>query len=151
MVSTLPEGPEWVYEIKLDGYRAQALCDGPKTQLLSRNGKDLGRRFPALVAELEKAAPQGSILDGELVALDPAGKPSFSLIQNAATSGATFVFFAFDLLQHKERISPEGRFPNGVSCFVKRYSRLKGFSFPKASMFPPSRCLIWSEAMGWRV
>ena len=98
MVSKLPEGPEWSYEIKLDGYRAQALCDGTKTQLLSRNGKDLGNRFPSVVAALARAIPQDSIVDGELVALDSAGKPSFSLIQNSASSGATFVFFVFDLL-----------------------------------------------------
>ena len=99
LVSTLPEGPEWTYEIKLDGYRAQALHDGEQTRLLSRNGKDLGQRFPALLSELAKAVPHGSIVDGELVALDPTGRPSFSLIQNCATSGATFVFFAFDLLR----------------------------------------------------
>jgi DNA ligase D-like protein (predicted ligase) len=98
MVAKLPEGSEWSYEIKLDGYRAQALCDGDKTQLLSRNGKDLGKRFPAVVAAMARAIPQGSVVDGELVALDTDGKPSFSLIQNSATSGATFVFFAFDLL-----------------------------------------------------
>ena len=99
LVSELPQGPEWVYEIKLDGYRAQALCDGKATKLLSRNGKDLGLRFPAMLAALAATFPSGSIVDGELVALDPAGKPSFNLIQNSATSGATFVFFAFDLLQ----------------------------------------------------
>ena len=98
MVSKLPEGSEWSYEIKLDGYRAQALCDGIKTQLLSRNGKDLGNRFPSVVAALARAIPQGSTVDGELVALDSVGKPSFSLILNSTTSGATFVFFAFDLL-----------------------------------------------------
>jgi bifunctional non-homologous end joining protein LigD len=101
MVSKLPEGSDWTYEVKLDGYRAQALCDGRTTRLLSRNGKDLGVRFPAILRELAAAIPNGSILDGELVALDPSGKPSFSLIQNSATSGATFVFFAFDLLQHE--------------------------------------------------
>ncbi len=99
MVSKLPEGPEWIYEIKLDGYRAQALCDGKQTRLLSRNGKDLGQRFPTLLSELAAAIPHGSVVDGELVALDSSGRPSFSLIQNSATSGATFVFFAFDLLQ----------------------------------------------------
>ena len=98
MVSTLPEGKDWSYEIKLDGYRAQALCDSSGTQLLSRNGKDLGKRFPAIVNALAKALPHGSIVDEELVALDAEGRPSFSLLQNSATSGATFVFFAFDLL-----------------------------------------------------
>ena len=101
LVSKLPEGPEWAYEIKLDGYRAQALCDGKTTKLLSRNGNDLGLRFPAMVRSLAAAIPNGSIIDGELVALDSEGKPSFSLIQNSATSGAAFVFFAFDLLQHE--------------------------------------------------
>lgn len=98
MVSKLPEGADWRYEIKLDGYRAQAVCQASGTQLLSRNGKDLGKRFPTVVVALAKAIPHGSIVDGELVALDADGKPSFSLIQNSATSGATFVFFAFDLL-----------------------------------------------------
>lgn len=98
MVSTLPEGPDWSYEVKLDGYRAQVLSQGDKTQLLSRNGKDLGDRFPTVLTALRYAIPSGSVVDGELVALDSAGKPSFSLIQNSATSGATFVFFAFDLL-----------------------------------------------------
>ena len=96
LVSRLPEGPEWAYEIKLDGYRAQALCNGKTTKLLSRNGNDLGLRFPAMLPELAAATSNRSIVDGELVALDPSGKPSFSLIQNSATSGARF---AFDLLQ----------------------------------------------------
>ena len=99
IVSKLPEGPGWSYEIKLDGYRAQALCAGKTAQLLSRNGKDLGHRFPAILSGLAAAFPKGSVVDGELVALDPSGKPSFSLIQNSATSGAPIVFFAFDLLQ----------------------------------------------------
>ncbi len=103
LVSTLPEGPEWVYEIKLDGYRAQALCHGRTAQLLSRNGNDLGHRFPDLVSDLASCVPAGSILDGELVALDAFGKPSFSLLQNFTTSGAAVVFFAFDLLQLEGR------------------------------------------------
>jgi len=101
MVSKLPEGPEWAYEFKLDGYRAQAHCNGKATKLLSRNGKNLGLLFPAMLSELAAAIPNGSIMDGELVALGPSGKPSFSLIQNSAPSGATFVFFAFGLLQHE--------------------------------------------------
>ena len=49
LVSKLPEGPEWAYEIKLDGYRAQALCAGRSTQLLSRNAKDLAGACNMLV------------------------------------------------------------------------------------------------------
>lgn len=99
LVSSLPEGTDWTYEIKLDGYRAQVLYDGTQAQLLSRNGKDLGQRFPALLLKLADSVPSGSIVDGELVALDASGRPNFSLIQNSATSRATFVFFAFDLLR----------------------------------------------------
>ena len=97
-VSKLPEGADWTYEVKLDDYRAQALCYGERTRFLSRNGNNLGLRFPGLLQELAAAIPEGSILDGELVALDQSGQPSFSLIQNSASSGARFVFFAFDLL-----------------------------------------------------
>ena len=99
LVSKLPEGPDWTYEVKLDGYRVQALCDGSQSRLLSKNGKDLASRFPAALRAVSTALPKGSVLDGELVALDPEGRPSFSLIQNSATSGAHFVLFAFDLLR----------------------------------------------------
>lgn len=93
-----PEGPEWTYEVKLDGYRAQAIRDGRTVRLLSRNGKDLGPRFPAVMAALAHALPNRAVVDGEIVTLDPDGKPSFSLIQNPATSGAPIVFYAFDIL-----------------------------------------------------
>ncbi len=118
MVAKLPEGPEWSYEIKLDGYRAQALSETSGVQLLSRNGKDLGKRFPEVVAALARAIPHGSIVDGELVALDATGKPSFSLIQNSATSGATFVFLPSIYWLSPEQISLASHFRNG-----KRYCR----------------------------
>ena len=95
----LPEGPDWVYEVKLDGYRAQLVKTRTATYLLSRNGKDLGQRFPELLLTLANAVPDESVLDGELVALDEFGKSNFSLIENSASSGANFVFFAFDLLR----------------------------------------------------
>ncbi len=96
--ASLPEGSGWVYEVKLDGYRAQTIRSGGTVHLLSRNGKDLGRRFPGVVAALT-ALPKNCLVDGELVALDETGRPNFSLIQNSASSKATFVFFAFDLLR----------------------------------------------------
>ncbi len=87
LFSRLPEGPEWAYEIKLDAYRTQALCAGKETQLLSRNGKDLAGRFRSNLRELAAAFPADSIVDGELVALDPSGKPSFGLLQIQRRSG----------------------------------------------------------------
>ena len=95
-MANLPEGLGWIYEVKLDGYRAQAIRPGRTVHLLSRNGEDLGRRFPGVVAALA-ALPKDSVVDGDLVALDETGKPKFSLIQNSASCKASFGFFTFDL------------------------------------------------------
>ena len=87
------------YELKLDGYRALVLRDADGVRLLSRNGKDLTRRFPKVVSALAAAIPPGTVIDGELVAYDAEGQPSFSALQNAnAGSGTHVAFFAFDLL-----------------------------------------------------
>jgi ATP-dependent DNA ligase len=94
-VTRLPEGPDWSYEVKLDGYRAQAI-QGARLRLLSRRGKDFSSQFRETYRALATAVPTGSIIDGELVALDNQGVPSFQLIQNSARSGAPVVLFAFD-------------------------------------------------------
>ena len=88
--------PDWMWEPKLDGYRAVAFVDGEQVRLRSRNGLDLAKDFPMIVEELKRqAAPM--ILDGEVVAFDSEGRPSFNAMQNRA-SGAHAVFYAFDLL-----------------------------------------------------
>jgi bifunctional non-homologous end joining protein LigD len=96
-VARLPEGEEWIYELKLDGYRAQAIRDSKGIRLLSRNGKDLTKKYPPLVNGLNDAIPADTALDGELVAFDDAGLPSFNALQNA-TRDTNVVFFAFDVL-----------------------------------------------------
>ena len=95
--SRLPEGPEWAYEVKLDGYRAQVIT-GARMRLLSRRGKDFSAQFPETYRALGSAIPPGSIVDGELVALDAQGRPDFNAIQNSRTSEQPVVFFAFDIL-----------------------------------------------------
>ena len=92
-------GPEWIYEIKLDGYRAQAICDGKTVQLLSRNGLNLAGRFLPWHSRFHVPYQTALWSTANLVALGPDRKRSFSLIQNSATSGAAFVFFAFDLMR----------------------------------------------------
>ena len=94
----LPEGPDWIFEIKLDGYRTQAICDGHEVRLLFRNGLDLGHRFPTLCVALSHALHTKSVVDGEFVALDPEGRPTFNLLQNYASTSAPIVFDAFDLM-----------------------------------------------------
>ena len=84
----------WMWEPKLDGYRALALVQGGRVELRSRRGLDLARDFPSLVAELGRQAVESMVLDGEIVAFDAAGKPSFQALQNRSGQA---VFYCFDL------------------------------------------------------
>lgn len=97
----LHEGAEWLVELKLDGFRALAIKTGGEVQLRSRNDKAFNSRYPSLVKALEEM-PDETVLDGEVVALDPAGRPSFNLLQNSA-KGAPLHFFIFDVLILKGR------------------------------------------------
>jgi len=92
----LPKGPDWLYELKLDGYRAQAIKTGGRVQLRSRNNKDFNARYPGLVDALA-SMPEETVLDGEVVALDEEGRPSFNSLQNRG-HGEPLHFFIFDLL-----------------------------------------------------
>jgi ATP-dependent DNA ligase len=76
-VGRIPEGDAWVYELKLDGYRAQAIRDGAGVRLLSRRGKDLTKKHPRVSRDLLGALNVGTVLDGELVAFDDEGRLSF--------------------------------------------------------------------------
>jgi bifunctional non-homologous end joining protein LigD len=72
----LPEGPDWLCELKLDGYRSLAIKNGGGVQLRSRNDNDFNRRYPAIVKALA-SMPDETVIDGEVVALDEEGRPSF--------------------------------------------------------------------------
>jgi len=93
----LPEGPEWLIELKLDGYRALAIRSGGKVRLRSRNDNDFNVRYPVLAKALA-SMPDETVIDGEIVALDGDGKPSFNLLQNYGSAGAPVHYFIFDLL-----------------------------------------------------
>jgi bifunctional non-homologous end joining protein LigD len=93
----LPQGADWLYEIKLDGYRALAVKSGGKVQLRSRNDYDFTERYSSIAAAL-RTVPDETVLDGELTALDEEGRPSFQLLQNYASSKAALFFFIFDVL-----------------------------------------------------
>jgi bifunctional non-homologous end joining protein LigD len=94
-VEKLPEGPAWQYEVKLDGYRAVAVRTKTEIELWSRNRKDFSHRFPGVARALE-ALPVETVLDGEIVAVNGDGLPSFSSLQNYGDGVATILFYAFD-------------------------------------------------------
>jgi len=101
--------PDWLWEPKLDGYRILAFIDEAGVKLRSRRGLDLSAQFPGLATELGRQDVRGMILDGELVAFDADGKPSFAAMQDraqlktareiaAADESNPVVFYCFDLL-----------------------------------------------------
>ena len=95
--STLPEGDAWAYELKLDGYRAIAVKTNGIVQLRSRNNNDFNRRYPTVAAALS-GLPDETVIDGEIVALDESGRPSFNTLQNYGTSNVPIFYYVFDVL-----------------------------------------------------
>ena len=87
LVDQAPEGPEWLHEIKFDGYRMHARLDRGTVRLLTRTGLDWTSKYSVIVAALAKLPPRQAYLDGELCGVRPDGTTSFSLIQNASDSG----------------------------------------------------------------
>jgi len=95
-----PAGPQWVHEIKLDGFRMAARIDSGRVQLLTRTGLDWTGKYPSAIAALANVAATTAYIDGELCGIDEAGLPSFAHTQAATDGerGARLVYYAFDLL-----------------------------------------------------
>jgi bifunctional non-homologous end joining protein LigD len=100
LVKALPEGPQWEYELKLDGYRLQAVKHEDKVRLYSRRGNDFTKKFARIATCVSKIQASCVVLDGEAVAVDEHGKPSFQMLQNRASlpAGWQLAYYAFDLL-----------------------------------------------------
>jgi DNA ligase D-like protein (predicted ligase) len=94
--SRLPEGPQWLYELKLDGYRAIAAKVNGEARLWSRNKNNFASRYPSVAAALTKL-PNDTVIDGEIVAIDESGKPSFNALQNDGSSEAPLIYYVFDM------------------------------------------------------
>ncbi len=104
-LATLVEGvprqadPDWLYEMKFDGYRLLARLDHGEVRLYTRNGHDWAPKLPHLVAALRRMPLETAWLDGEIVMLADHGAPSFQALQNAFDGERTgaILFYAFDL------------------------------------------------------
>jgi bifunctional non-homologous end joining protein LigD len=101
-VPKLPDGRDWSYELELDGYRLVAARNAAGIALYSRNGNLLNRKYPAIVDALQ-ALPADTIIDGELVALDDAGRPAFNLLQKAGNESSRIRYFSFDVMRLRGR------------------------------------------------
>src|SRR5437868_3126285 len=103
-VAQIPEGADWQYELKLDGYRAIAVKQAGELMLYSRYGNSFNADFPSVVDALEKLRPKRFVIDGEIVALDQEGRHSFNLLQRSrAKPIASLQFYLFDLLHLDEQ------------------------------------------------
>lgn len=111
MLATLTEqrfsNGGWLFELKLDGERAEAVRDGSVVHLVSRNGKSLDQTYPELVDALASQPVDRFVVDGEVVALDAHGVPNFARLQRrmqlsdpdvAGRTGVGVTYFVFDLL-----------------------------------------------------
>jgi ATP-dependent DNA ligase len=99
VVKRLPEGDDWTYELKFDGYRALILKDHDRVEVRSRKNKDLTRMYPRVAAAGLKLNADQAVVDGEIVALDLKGRPSFQALQHRGTQPEhQIVYYAFDLL-----------------------------------------------------
>jgi bifunctional non-homologous end joining protein LigD len=98
---TTPPAGDWSYELKFDGYRAIALKGGDQVRLLSRNEKDLGKKFSAVTQAVSELDCRDAVIDGEIVALDENGRPSFQLLQayEKGEERPPLFYYAYDLLQ----------------------------------------------------
>ena len=99
-VSQLRQVSGWVYEIKLDGYRAIAVKAGKQVNLFSRRRKSFNGQYPYIVEALHDL-PNDTVVDGEVVALNDSGKPEFNLLQNYRSAAVRIHYFIFDLLVYQ--------------------------------------------------
>jgi bifunctional non-homologous end joining protein LigD len=99
LADRLPEGDDWLFEVKWDGYRALGYVRGGEVRLVSRNGNDLTARFDGIAKALAKAARSPNcVVDGEVCALDSEGRPSFSEMQQGKAN-TPIIYAVFDVLE----------------------------------------------------
>jgi len=149
------DDPDWLFEIKWDGYRAVAFIEGGRVRLVSRSQNDLTAQFSELGSLPQFVSAQRAILDGEIVALDDEGRPSFSLMQQRTgfqpgkrhlprREGVPVIYYAFDLiyvdgfdlrrvaLESRKQLLQERIENSGLVHFSDHYAE-KGLQLMKAA------------------
>ena len=101
-VPKLPDGPNWLYEIKLDGYRAIAVKSFGNLSLFSRRRNSFNRQYSKVFEALADLS-DNTVIDGEVVALDESGRPDFNLLQHYRAEASRIHYFVFDLLVYNNR------------------------------------------------
>jgi DNA ligase D-like protein (predicted ligase) len=102
LVNQLLEGKEWLYEVKFDGYRCLAGRDSTGVTLWSRRANLFTNQFPHIARGCERLPP-GTLVDGEVVALDESGRVSFNLLQHHRSKAQALLYYVFDVLVHRGR------------------------------------------------
>jgi ATP-dependent DNA ligase len=91
------DGDRWEYQLKFDGYRAIAFKTSGKIHLRSRNDNDFSVRYADVMKGLANL-PDETVIDGEVIALDDDGRPSFNILQNYGSSKAPVLYFVFHVM-----------------------------------------------------
>src|SRR5687767_12362949 len=117
LVQQLPEGSDWLYEVKFDGYRCLADRDAAGVTLWSRRGNDFTAQFPNIAKACEQLPPR-TLVDGEIVAIDENGRISFNLLQHHRSHQRATLQTA----RSAERYN-ETPYPKSIGSFVIREHR----------------------------
>ena len=125
-VQNLPQGQEWLYEVKFDGYRCLAGKDARAVTLWSRRENLFTKQFPHIAQACEQLPPN-TLVDGEIVALDESGRVSFNLLQHHRSKAKALVFYAFDVVIYR------GRGVLNVPLYFRREVLRKIFEDTKAA------------------
>ena len=126
LVQSLPHSPEWLYEVKFDGYRCLAGRDEEVVTLWSRRENLFTKQFLHIAQACERLPPR-TLIDGEIVALDETGRVSFNLLQHHRSKARAIVFYAFDVLIYR------GRSVLDVPLYFRREVLRKIFENSKAA------------------
>lgn len=101
LVNKVPEGEDWLYELKYDGFRIMAFVEGNSIRLITRNGNDYIKRFHDIASTLiDWAAGRAMVLDGEIAITDSSGKTDFHALQNYMRNpkAGNLTYIVFDIL-----------------------------------------------------